>query len=178
MIPTISDLSITSFDSTEHREHPSEGFRATQAGKSSHNHRNWVTASSCNAKPDRADRPVSHRNGRTSSSRHNETTTASRKSAAPIAATIINELTHGQTPRMVADRLGLPLDFVNLVIERERRAGRLNIYDLRSCNSTTGEGCDPDPDSLICAGCPILPAAIRRRQSLFGRLKAKLRTGI
>ncbi|WEV65816.1 hypothetical protein [Bifidobacterium sp. ESL0764] len=92
----------------------------------------------------------------------------------PVTQQIIDELTHGRTPRMVADKLGLPLDFVNLAIERERRAGRLDIYDLRSCNSTTGDGCNPDPKSLVCAGCPILPAAIRRRQSLFGRLKAKL----
>lgn len=75
---------------------------------------------------------------------------------------------------MVADKLGLPLDFIDLVIERERRAGRLHVYDLRSCNSTTGEGCNPDPESLVCAGCPILPAAIRRRQSVFGHLKARL----
>ncbi|WEV74025.1 hypothetical protein OZX74_00105 [Bifidobacterium sp. ESL0798] len=75
---------------------------------------------------------------------------------------------------MIANELSLPLDFVDLVIEQERTAGRLNIYDLRSCNSTTGEGCDPDPESLVCASCPILPKAIRQRQSVFGRLKAAL----
>ncbi|MDF7665973.1 hypothetical protein [Bifidobacterium sp. ESL0745] len=91
-----------------------------------------------------------------------------------IAEEIIAGLTNGRTPRMIATELSLPLDFVDLVIEQERTAGRLNVYDLRSCNSTTGEGCDPDPESLVCAGCPILPKAIRQRQSVFGRLKAKL----
>lgn len=95
--------------------------------------------------------------------------------AAPtITEKVIDGLTHGRTPRMIANHLSLPLDLVDLIIERERAVGHLDIYDLRSCNSTTGEGCDPDPESLVCAGCPILPAAIRKRQSIFGRLKARL----
>ncbi|WEV69399.1 hypothetical protein OZX73_00410 [Bifidobacterium sp. ESL0775] len=96
------------------------------------------------------------------------------RASSSVAQKIIDGLTNGQTPRMIATGLNLPLDFVDLVIEQERAAGRLNIYDLRSCNTTTGEGCDPDPDSLVCAGCPILPKTIRQRQSVFGRLKAKL----
>ncbi|WEV41985.1 hypothetical protein OZX57_00080 [Bifidobacterium sp. ESL0682] len=90
------------------------------------------------------------------------------------AEKVIDGLTHGQTPRMIATSLNLPLDFIDLIITQERAAGRLNIYDLRSCNSSTGEGCDPDPESLVCAGCPILPKDIRQHQSVFGRLKAKL----
>ncbi|WEV59034.1 peptidase [Bifidobacterium sp. ESL0728] len=96
------------------------------------------------------------------------------KSSLSITTAVIDGLTHGQSPRMIANELSLPLDLVDLVIEQERTAGRLSIYDLRSCNSTTGEGCDPDPESLVCAGCPILPKAVRQRQSVFGRLKAKL----
>jgi hypothetical protein len=92
----------------------------------------------------------------------------------PITSEVIEGLTHGQTPRMIADRLDLPIDFIELVISQERSAGRLDVYDLRSCNSTTGQGCDPDPESLVCASCPILPAAIRRRQSLAARLRSKL----
>ncbi|MDF7640036.1 hypothetical protein PT279_00240 [Bifidobacterium sp. ESL0784] len=97
------------------------------------------------------------------------------QTALSVSEKVIDGLTRGQTPRMIATNLSLPLDFIDLVIEQERTAGRLNIYDLRSCNSTTGEGCNPDPESLVCAGCPILPKAIRQRQSVFGRLKAKLR---
>ncbi|WEV46767.1 hypothetical protein OZX62_00175 [Bifidobacterium sp. ESL0690] len=96
------------------------------------------------------------------------------QTSASVSEKVISGLTRGQTPRMIAVNLNLPLDFVDLVIEQERAAGHINIYDLRSCNSTTGEGCNPDPDSLVCAGCPILPKAIRQRQSVFGRLKAKL----
>lgn len=91
-----------------------------------------------------------------------------------ITREVIDNLTHGQTPRMIANRLGLPVDFIELVISQEQAAGRLDVYDLRSCNSTTGQGCDPDPESLVCASCPILPAAIRRRQSLTARLRSKL----
>ncbi|WEV67471.1 hypothetical protein OZX72_00170 [Bifidobacterium sp. ESL0769] len=91
-----------------------------------------------------------------------------------ITDKIVDGLTNGKTPRMIAVSLNLPLDFVDLVIEQECAAGRINVYDLRSCNTTTGEGCDPDPESLVCAGCPIFPKAIRKRQSVFGRLKAKL----
>ncbi|MDF7663124.1 hypothetical protein PT282_00295 [Bifidobacterium sp. ESL0763] len=101
--------------------------------------------------------------------------TGSAACSTPVTQRIIGMLTQGRTIRMVADELGLPMDFVNLVVDRERHAGRLDVYDLRSCNSTTGEGCDPDPDSLVCAGCPILPAAIRRRQSVIGRLATRLR---
>lgn len=88
---------------------------------------------------------------------------------------VIEAATHGQTPRMIARALDQPLDLVDLIIERERAAGHITIYDLTSCNSTTGAGCNPDPESMVCASCPILPRQIRKNQSLFGRLKARLR---
>jgi hypothetical protein len=92
-----------------------------------------------------------------------------------IASKVVNGLTHGQTPRQIADHLNLPLDFIDLIISQERNAGRLDVYDLRSCNSSSGQGCNPDPESLVCSGCPILPMAIRRRQSVMARMKSKFR---
>jgi hypothetical protein len=91
------------------------------------------------------------------------------------ATKVVNGLTHGQTPRQIANHLNLPLDFIDLIISQERKAGRLDVYDLRSCNSSSGQGCNPDPESLVCVGCPILPMAIRRRQSVMARVKSKFR---
>ncbi|AKV55719.1 hypothetical protein BACT_1439 [Bifidobacterium actinocoloniiforme DSM 22766] len=94
---------------------------------------------------------------------------------APIAERIINALTAGQPPQTVARKVGVPLDFVSLVTEQARRSGRLNYYELAAGNCGSGPGCDPDPDSLVCASCPILPAAVRRQQSPWARLRARIR---
>lgn len=82
---------------------------------------------------------------------------------------VLYELTHGSTASMVAERHGLPRDFVNLILERAQRDGTVDVVELTSGSCTKGT-CDPDPESLVCAGCPIMPAAIRRKQSLMGRL--------
>lgn len=92
---------------------------------------------------------------------------------ASIASKVVDGLTHAQTPRQIASHLNLPLDFIDLIISQERKAGRLDVYDLRSCNSSSSQGCNPDPESLVCSGCPILPMAIRRRQSVMARVKSK-----
>lgn len=90
-------------------------------------------------------------------------------SSAPLVSQILEELTHGGTVTMVAEKHGLPLDFVTLVLERARRNGSVEFFELKPGSCTKGS-CDPDPESLVCAGCPIMPAAIRRKQSLVGRL--------
>ncbi|RBP99027.1 peptidase [Bifidobacterium xylocopae] len=89
---------------------------------------------------------------------------------APISERILAALSAGRPPRRVAASLGVPLDFVSLVTEQARRSGKLDYYDLATGNCGSGPGCNPDPDSLVCASCPILPAAVRRRQSILGRL--------
>ncbi|WEV72439.1 hypothetical protein [Bifidobacterium sp. ESL0790] len=174
MIPTIPDSPINKLDSTEHEKHQSEGFRATQTADSSQNHHHSSVFSADNTASTRNKESKPSHSGKVASPHNGENATTRGKSQSSITANVIDGLTHGQTPRMIASRLSLPLDLVDLIIERERAAGRLDVYDLRSCNSTTGEGCDPDPESLVCASCPILPAAIRKRQSVFARLKARL----
>lgn len=90
-----------------------------------------------------------------------------------LTSAIVAELGDGQTPQMVASRRGLPLDFVDLVFDRAIADGRLDFFELKPGDSTKGT-CDPDSESLVCAGCPIMPTAIRRQQSLFGHMKAKI----
>ncbi|BDR53830.1 hypothetical protein KIM372_17370 [Bombiscardovia nodaiensis] len=92
----------------------------------------------------------------------------------PVADRIIAALSSGQPPQVVAQNLGLPLDFITMVTEQARRSGQLNYYELESGNCGLGTGCQPDPESLVCASCPILPAAIRRQQSPFARLRQAL----
>ena len=77
-----------------------------------------------------------------------------------VADRVLTELHHGSTPRLAAQRLGLPLDLVSLVVEREQAAGRLEVVQVTR-DRCIGS-CDPDPDSLVCAGCPVLPLALRR----------------
>jgi hypothetical protein len=86
-----------------------------------------------------------------------------------LVTQIVHELADGKTTFMVARAHGLPQDFVDLVLERARRDGSLDFFELKPGSCTKGS-CDPDPESLVCAGCPIMPAAIRRKQGLLGKL--------
>lgn len=88
---------------------------------------------------------------------------------APLVSRIVHDLANGKTTSMVAHDYGLPLDFVTLVLDRARQQGNLDFFELKPGSCTKG-ACDPDPESLVCAGCPIMPAAVRRKQSLVGKL--------
>ncbi|MCH3975960.1 MAG: hypothetical protein LKI60_08380 [Bifidobacterium tibiigranuli] len=89
----------------------------------------------------------------------------------PITAQVVQALVSGKTPRMAAQDLGLPLDFVNLVIEQARISGDIDFFELRTENCTAGSACQPDPESMVCASCPILPPSIRKQQSPLGKLR-------
>ena len=82
-------------------------------------------------------------------------------SAPSITSRIIAALNHGGTRVSVARDLGLPAEFVDMVIERACRDGRLSFFELCTGNCSSS-GCSPDPDSPVCAGCPLYPAASRR----------------
>lgn len=65
----------------------------------------------------------------------------------------------GLSIRQVADRRHLPVDFIVMAISRAQERSLLQVADLTS-RSTCGETtCQPDPSSLICAGCPFRPRA-------------------
>ncbi|KFI98855.1 hypothetical protein [Bifidobacterium subtile] len=89
----------------------------------------------------------------------------------PITAQVVQALVSGKTPRIAAQDLGLPLDFVNLVIEQARISGDIDFFELRTENCTAGGACQPDPESMVCASCPILPPSIRKQQSPLGKLR-------
>jgi hypothetical protein len=97
--------------------------------------------------------------------------TASPSEATPITAQVVQALVSGKTPRIAAQDLGLPLDFVNLVIEQARISGDIDFFELRTENCTAGGACQPDPESMVCASCPILPPSIRKQQSPLGKLR-------
>ena len=92
---------------------------------------------------------------------------------------IVEGLTAGRTPRMVARQLELPLDLVLMIIEHAQDRGELDFFELRTANCSAGASCDPDPDSLICAGCPLLPerslaSRKKRRSTVISRVQRVL----
>ncbi|MCH4209735.1 hypothetical protein [Bifidobacterium sp.] len=97
--------------------------------------------------------------------------TASATPNTPITTQVLQILASGKTPRMAAHDLSLPLDFVNLVIEQARASGDFDFFELRTENCTAGGACHPDPESMVCASCPILPTSIRKQQSALGKLR-------
>ena len=76
-----------------------------------------------------------------------------------IVADVVCDLDAGLTVRQIASNRHLPVDFVDMTIARARERGLLQVADLSPqsmCGETT---CQPDPSSLICAGCPFRPRA-------------------
>ena len=49
----------------------------------------------------------------------------------------------------------LPVDFVDMAIERARERGSLDVVDMRSRHACGETVCRPDPASLVCVGCPF-----------------------
>ena len=70
---------------------------------------------------------------------------------------VIADLESGMTLEACARHRGLPREFVAMIADHARRTGRLRVMDL-SPRAACGEAwCNPDPGSLICAGCPLSP---------------------
>ncbi|MCI1218956.1 MAG: hypothetical protein LKF99_00200 [Bifidobacterium sp.] len=97
--------------------------------------------------------------------------TAKSTTNTPVTTQVLQALTSGKTPRMVAQELRLPLDLIDLIIEQARISGDIDFFELRTQNCTAGGACQPDPESMVCASCPILPPSIRRQQSPLGKLR-------
>ena len=72
---------------------------------------------------------------------------------------VVADLDAGLSARQIAARRHLPVDFIDMAIARAQRRGLLQVTDLTP-RSMCGEAtCQPDPASLICAGCPFRPRA-------------------
>lgn len=84
------------------------------------------------------------------------------QSQSPVSVRIIDGLTSGHTPRMLARQYDLPLDLVMMIIERARKRGEFESYELHTANCSKA-ACRPDPGSLVCAGCPLLPSRSSHR---------------
>lgn len=70
-----------------------------------------------------------------------------------IIARIAGDIAAGLTVRQIADKRHLPVDFVDMAVERADKRGLLAVMDMRhACGETI---CQPDPASLVCAGCPF-----------------------
>ena len=59
--------------------------------------------------------------------------------------------------------LGMPVDFVRQVAESLEAEGTIDLVTWRGSHGCATGGCDPDPDSPLCAGCPLKPIKPRRR---------------
>ena len=70
-----------------------------------------------------------------------------------IVARIAGDIAAGLTVRQIADKRHLPVDFVDMAVERADKRGLLAVMDMRhACGETV---CRPDPASLVCVGCPF-----------------------
>ncbi|RYQ67113.1 hypothetical protein [Bifidobacterium pseudolongum] len=78
-----------------------------------------------------------------------------------ITAQVIHDLGRGMTVRECADAHHLPEAFIAQIVEFARAHGELDVVALdRGC--VTKGMCTPDPDSVICAGCPLAAPNTRR----------------
>ena len=78
-----------------------------------------------------------------------------------ITAQVIHDLSRGMTVRECADAHHLPEAFSAQIVEFARARGELDVVALdRGC--VTKGMCTPDPDSVICAGCPLAAPNTRR----------------
>lgn len=89
-----------------------------------------------------------------------------------IVAQVTAELGAGTPVEECARAHGLPRAFIEQIALHARRRGDLAIVELdRGC--VTGGPCTPDPDSIVCAACPLaLPRA--KRDGPLARMRGTL----
>ncbi|WP_300766624.1 hypothetical protein [uncultured Bifidobacterium sp.] len=82
-----------------------------------------------------------------------------------VVETIIGMLSAGVAIDACARALTLPADFVRMVERHAIATGRLSGNRPSASPCSLGS-CSPDPHSLVCAGCPLLPRSRQRPSSL------------
>lgn len=60
--------------------------------------------------------------------------------------------------------LGMPVDFIVQIAESLEREGVIDLVTWRGSHGCATGGCVPDPDSPLCAGCPLKPVQLRRKR--------------
>ena len=92
-----------------------------------------------------------------------------------ITAQVIHDLGRGMTVRECADAHHLPEAFIAQIVEFARARGELDVVALdREC--VTKGMCTPNPDSVICAGCPLAAPNARRTPVWRAWLRARRHT--
>ncbi|KFI68706.1 hypothetical protein [Bifidobacterium magnum] len=91
-----------------------------------------------------------------------------------IVTQVVDDLAAGMTVVECAEKHRLPRDFVEQIVDHARKRGSLNMVALSAESGCSTGMCDPDPDSLVCAGCPLVPAASGRRATIRTLLCRKL----
>lgn len=112
--------------------------------------------------PPADDRPAAGREtdmGRWRTTRRAEDDAAQRGVAVEHAATVMDSVVElcgrGTPPLDIARRLRLPVPFVRQIIDVAAAQGRLDMPEWR--DACASGSCSPDPQSLVCAGCPFRP---------------------
>jgi hypothetical protein len=101
-----------------------------------------------------------------------------RTTSESISEQVLASLRDGNTTRMVAQRLNLPMDFIELIHDQAISSRQLAVLDFagQQCSSTH---CNPDPESFVCAGCPVMSISKRRtsaRKNGFQKLLSTAKT--
>lgn len=92
-----------------------------------------------------------------------------------IVALVADDLARGLTVDGIARRRGLPREFVRMAVGQAVADGRVRLIELTPRFSCGESVCAPDPESLVCAGCPLFPRESRAPRSLRARLADVLR---
>ncbi|PLS28086.1 peptidase [Bifidobacterium anseris] len=91
-----------------------------------------------------------------------------------VVADVVADLKTGKSVARCAAERGLPRDFVEQIVEHARTRGMIDVVEL-TAGCSIGV-CEPSPDSIVCASCPLRPAAAGAARSIAARIRARMRS--
>lgn len=91
-----------------------------------------------------------------------------------VVAAVVADLEAGMSVAQCAAGRGLPRDFVEQIVEHARAHGMINVVELTA--GCSAGPCEPSPGSIVCAGCPLRPAAAKAGPSIAARIRARMRS--
>lgn len=97
--------------------------------------------------------------------------TAAARRPQGVVERVVASLKGGMSVSQCAQAMRLPRDFVEQIVEHARAAGSLDVVVLDYRNGCGSGACDPDPSSLVCAGCPLAPAGAAHRIGIRAALR-------
>ncbi|MEE1296543.1 MAG: hypothetical protein UHD09_06860 [Bifidobacterium sp.] len=97
-----------------------------------------------------------------------------RRTGTGVVGRVVAMLGAGRSVHECAEALGLPDAFIEQVADDARRRGLIDVIALDT-GCTSGH-CTPDPDSIVCAGCPLAPrGASTPLRAAWGALSRRMR---